>query len=75
MHISKKSQLVYRRGSFMSAKLLEIVFKTHQIWCASTVPPSTPNMVFITHLKYCVQNGRYWSALHTHYGVCCTLDV
>ena len=35
----------------------------------------TPNMVFIAHLEYCVQNGRCWSALHTHYGVCCTLDV
>ena len=48
MHISKKSQLVNGKGSFMSAKLLEIVFKTHQIWCASTVPPSTvstPNLV------------------------------
>ena len=37
---------------------------------SSTVPPGAPNMVFIAHLKYCSQNGRCWSALHTHYGVC-----
>ena len=29
------------------------VVLAHQIWCASTVAPSTPNLVFsITHLKY-----------------------
>ena len=51
------------------------VVSAHQIWSASTVPQRTPDMVLIAHLEYCVQNGRGWSALHTHYGVCCTLDV
>ena len=85
------------------------MFETHQIWCAYTVPPGTPDIVLLAHLEkrvyyttywcsvhthavvlahqiwcgstvppstvYSTHNGRYWSALHTHYGVCCTLDV
>ena len=39
------------------------------------LPAHPCNLVFIAHLEYCVQTGRYWSALHTYYGVCSTLDV
>ena len=45
----------------------------HQIWCASTVPPGTPNMVFIAHPQVlCPEWQIYWSALHTHCGVVLT---
>ena len=30
------------------------VFETHQIWCAFTVPPGTPDIVFMAHLEKCV---------------------
>ena len=41
------------------------VFETHQIWCAFTVPLSTPDIVFMARLEKRVYITPYNSVLYT----------
>ena len=60
----------------MEASITSPLFAKQLLALFHTQPPfSCLGCHSVARLEYCVQIGIYRNALHTHYGVCCTLDI